>query len=192
MRAGEDIRTTRAGQTCRAWGVFGLGALEAFCVMAIFVILGFGWVTLLEAAPTEPPRYAGDPVPTSPDQPRHWMIDGFNVVQHGLLGGRDRECWWTASRRAELIERSAAFDDPDAEIWLVFDGPRPLEGDGAPQGPHLVFAPSADAWLLARVRDADDPTQIAIVTADRRLAARARHHGARVVAPIEFLRRCPG
>jgi hypothetical protein len=30
-----------------------------------------------------------------------------------------------------------------------------------------------------------------VVTADRRLAARARHRGAEVVAPAWFLARCP-
>ena len=52
-----------------------------------------------------------------------------------------------------------------------------------------VFAPSADEWLLARIRERD-PAQVALVTADRRLAARARDRGVEVVAPAAFLARC--
>jgi hypothetical protein len=80
-------------------------------------------------------------------------------------------------------------------VWVVFDGPdaRELPDPGAAGGggarPRLVFAPSADDWLLRRARDAA-PGEVAIVTADRRLAARARSRGATVVSPREFLARC--
>jgi rRNA-processing protein FCF1 len=59
---------------------------------------------------------------------------------------------------------------------------------------HLVpvFAPSADDWLLARVREEDDPTRVVVVTADRKVAGRARQRGARVVSPRDFLERCSG
>jgi len=192
MRAANCARASRAVQPCRSWGIFGRGALETLCVTAIFAILGFGWVAVVEGVPVDPAGYAGDLVPEPPQRPRHWMIDGFNVVQHGLLGGRDRECWWTAPHRAELIARSSDFDDPDAEIWLVFDGPTPIDAQADAPRPHVVFAPSADVWLLAQVRSAEDPGQVVVVTADRRLSARVRQRGASVVAPIDFLRRCPG
>jgi predicted RNA-binding protein with PIN domain len=191
-RARAHARALGALQPSRDWGIFGRGALEALGVSALFVLLGFAWVALVERAPVDPAGYAGDPVPELIQQQRRWLVDGFNVVQHALLGGRDRECWWTAARRAELVARSANFDDPDAEIWLVFDGAKPVDARGDAPRPHLVFAPSADAWLLAQVRSAGDPAQIAVVTADRRLAARVRHRGALVVAPIDFLKRCPG
>ena len=73
---------------------------------------------------------------------------------------------------------------------VVFDGPRPAPEAEAGAGPRVVFAPDADAWLLARVGEAEDPSRLQVVTADRRLAARARHRGANVVAPNAFLRRC--
>jgi rRNA-processing protein FCF1 len=44
--------------------------------------------------------------------------------------------------------------------------------------------------LLREVREAEDPAHLAVVTADRRLAERARQRGARVVAPTAFLARC--
>jgi hypothetical protein len=55
---------------------------------------------------------------------------------------------------------------------------------------QAVFVPSADDWLVARVREAADPQRVRVVTADRRLAARVRHHGGRVVSPAAFLGRC--
>jgi hypothetical protein len=112
------------------------------------------------------------------------------VLHAGPLGGRDRSEWWTAPRRDELLEIAARFDDRSAEVWVVFDGPREADVRDDTRGPHPVFAPSADAWLLERVRAADDPSRIAIVTADRKVADRARHRGARVYAPRDFLARC--
>lgn len=192
MRRSDGARASWRLQARRTWGIFGRGAFEVLCVSAAFVVIGFGWVAVVEGAPVDPAGTAGDLMAELPQQPRRWLIDGFNVVQHGLLGGRDRQCWWTAPRRAELIARSADFDDPDAEIWLVFDGPKPVGAHGDGPRSHLVFAPSADAWLIEQVRSADDPAQIAVVTSDRRLSARVQRRGALVVAPIDFLRRCPG
>jgi uncharacterized protein YaiI (UPF0178 family) len=54
----------------------------------------------------------------------------------------------------------------------------------------VVFAPSADDWILRELREASDPTAIVVVTADRQVADRARHRGARVVSPRAFLERC--
>jgi hypothetical protein len=130
---------------------------------------------------------AGD-APESP--PRVWLVDGFNALHVGVLGGRERTDWWREAAREELLARIRGFDAGGAEIWVVFDGARPApEGGDAPM-PHVVFAPSADDWLLARIRGAEEPAAIAVVTADRRLAARARHRGARVVTPGAFLSRC--
>jgi rRNA-processing protein FCF1 len=42
------------------------------------------------------------------------------------------------------------------------------------------------------VRSAQDPARIAVVTADKQLADRARHRGARVYSPRAFLDRCTG
>jgi hypothetical protein len=56
----------------------------------------------------------------------------------------------------------------------------------------VVFAPSADEWLLRRLRSAPDPSRLGVVTGDRRLAIRSRRRGARVIMPREFLDRCRG
>lgn len=120
-----------------------------------------------------------------------WLVDGFNVLHVGLLHGRERTGFWRGAERERLLARAARFDDPSAEIWVVFDGPRPAPvGSPLRPGMQVVFAPSADAWLLRSVRQARDPGALVLVTADRKLADRARHRGARVAAPRDFLERC--
>ena len=124
-------------------------------------------------------------------RPSVWLIDGFNVLHAGLLGGRDRSKWWTESKRQQLLDRVESFEDTDAELWIVFDGRHEASRSPGAVGPRCVFAPSADAWLVERVREATDPSRMAVVTADRQVAGRARSRGAQVVSPRDFLARCP-
>jgi len=120
-----------------------------------------------------------------------WLVDGFNVLHAGVLRGNDRQGWWREETRARLLERVAAFEDGGAELWVVFDGPGPgADAEIASLRPRVVFAPSADDWLLAAVREAAEPARVVVVTADRQLADRARHRGAQVVSPRAFLARC--
>lgn len=59
----------------------------------------------------------------------------------------------------------------------------------------LHFAPSADDWIVKRVRaeqDGPDAARIAVVSGDRRLTGRAGHYGAAVVSPRLFIRHCQG
>ncbi len=196
-REDRQVRERAEGSESREPGAqsrsFARGTFEAVWIAAAFVALGLGYAEILKRAPAAPAVYAPTPVETrSREDPSVWLVDGFNAVQRSLLGGRQRDEWWTARRRAELLERVARFDDPTAEVWVVFDGSEGESGESDACGPRRVFAPSADDWLLARVRAAEDPGRIAVVTADRRLAGRARRRGARVVDPSEFLRRCSG
>jgi predicted RNA-binding protein with PIN domain len=121
---------------------------------------------------------------------RVWLVDGYNALQVALLAGGDRARFWTREARQLLLSRARGFEDEGAEVWVVFDGPHAATDPGSEEGEvRVVFAPSADEWLLRRVRDAA-PGEVALVTADRRLAARARARGAEVVAPRAFLERC--
>lgn len=168
---------------------FAAGLARALALVALFPLVGLALRAGLEAAPARPIYPASWMDEIRAEEPELWLVDGFNVVQVALLGGRDREGWWGAERRHELLARSARLTASGAHVEVVFDGDRPAAEPETP-GPRSVFAESADAWLLARVKAAPDPSRIAVVTADRRLAGRVRHHGARVVAPSEFLRRC--
>jgi len=167
-----------------------IGVIETLVVLGAFVVFGLGWVEVAARAAAVGPPYPARMVDDAPAEPSIWLLDGFNVLHAGPLGGRDRSEWWTGPRRDELLELAARFDDRSAEVWVVFDGPREADARDDLRGPHSVFAPSADAWLLERVRAAEDPSRIAVVTADRKVADRARHRGARVYAPRDFLARC--
>ena len=167
------------------------GVFEAAGIVALFVAGGLSYAAVLGggALPAGAPAlYLPPPMEPSASEPRVWLVDGYNVLNVGLLAGRVREGWWTGSFRDELLGRAEAFEEDAAEIWVVFDGARPPGAERAGRV-RSVFAPSADEWLLARIRERD-PAQVALVTADRRLAARARSRGALVVAPAAFLARC--
>jgi predicted RNA-binding protein with PIN domain len=127
--------------------------------------------------------------------PRVWLVDGYNVLHAGVLQGRDRRDWWKAAAQARLVALADSFDDRNAEIWVVFDRKGDVEASSLPEPPpgsrlRLVYASSADDWLVRRVRRAEDAESFAVVTADRQVQGRARHAGARVVSPLAFLARC--
>jgi len=213
------IRMERAERTGRGLGrpqagpargrprwAFGRGVLEMLGLVAAFVGGGLGWAAALEATrppvSVYPPSVQRDAPPESPrpDGPGSdvpdagapvWLVDGYNVLGVALLAGRSRDGWWRAERRRELLDRVAAFDDPAALLWVVFDGPVPPPASEEGSRARVVFAPSADAWLLARLRDLRDAASVTLVTGDRRLAARARRRGAAVASPAAFLARCP-
>jgi hypothetical protein len=162
------------------------GLFETASVVAGVLAFGLAWAAL--GAGTEPLRRGGAPANTHDVR---WLVDGFNVLHAGVLRGNDRQGWWREEVRARLLARVAGFDDESAELFVVFDGRGPLgESELGSERPRVVFAPSADEWLLAEVRAAEDPAEIVVVTADRELADRARHRGARVVSPRAFLARC--
>jgi hypothetical protein len=178
------------------------GAAEALGVMAAFVIGGLGLAALERGARPGGDLYPSRAMAVAPEDrcedagaasdsaaPAVWLVDGFNVLCAGVLGGRDRSGFWTEAGRREILERAARFDDSDARVVVVFDGPRPIEAPDA-SGPETVFAPSADAWILDTLRETS-LGPVAVVTADRRLAGRARQRGAEVIEPRAFLARCP-
>jgi hypothetical protein len=175
------------------------GVLRSAGITAAFIALGLGWAAAfslynVQASSSTTLGRGGEPLEVAAgmeaERPAIWLVDGFNVLHAGILRGRERGQWWREAGRARLLELARSFDDPDAEVWIVFDGPR--EAPAIPRVPRLrvVFAPSADEWLLRRLRSAPDPTQLGVVTGDRRLAIRSRRRGARVIMPREFLDRC--
>ena len=138
--------------------------------------------------PEEPPSTERAPLPAAAT----WLVDGYNVLHTVLLGGRDRTQWWREECRREVTLRAARLEDEGALVVVVFDGDLP-GSDDAPDSNRLrvVFAPSADDWLVAAVRAAERPEEIGVVTADRKVAGRCRHKGAHVVHPRDFLAWCP-
>lgn len=132
-----------------------------------------------------------------------WLIDGYNVLRVSLseTGAAESDRWWTAGRRQELIELAGGLAAPADEVCLVFDAqhlsqPRE-EPSGAPAGPasqpalRCVFAPSADDWIVAELRArADSFARRVVVSADRKLANRARDRGAEIVSTGSFVALC--
>jgi predicted RNA-binding protein with PIN domain len=169
-------------------------ALEPLWVIGLFLAFGLGWAALFGLREN---RVSGSKdLPEAPDAPAPelWLVDGYNVLHAGVLRGRDRRGWWTASVQSRLVAIAHTFEDPTAEIVLVFDAAKP-EAPRAPEPPppsrvRLVYTPSADAWLVRHVRASESPERIAVVTADRQVQGRARHGGATVVSPLNFLARC--
>jgi predicted RNA-binding protein with PIN domain len=168
------------------------GALEAGAVVAAFLAFGLGWAAAGGGAGGAPP-YPPAVTPGEQVEPRVWLVDGYNVLCAGVLGVPDRQRWWAEPNRRQLLELAERFDADEAELWVVFDGDRSPEPSG-PGRVHVVFAAPADDWLLAEVRGRAERSAegVVLVTADRRLAERARRRGARVVAPRDFVRRCLG
>ena len=167
-------------------GRIAAGIVQTSGVIGAVVAFGLGWAACGAG-------WSGaDPYTPRPMEPKvRWLVDGFNVLHAGVLRGNDRHGWWREEMRGRLLTRVAAFEDAAAELWVVFDGPGPgAASETASLRPHVVFAPSADEWLLAEVSRAGDAAQVVVVTADRQLADRARHRGAQVVAPRSFLARC--
>lgn len=192
------------------------GALQSAGVVALVLCVGLGAAWLSPARPADatgaPSRAPQNPGPylllsveTPTDSPsgsallaprpelpaaRVWLLDGFNVLHAGLLGDPERREWWTAPNRERLLERAGAFCEPHTEIWVVFDGSRPAEESGDESRVRTVFAPSADDWIVKRVRAVADPAAVAVVTGDHQVGGRVRHRGAHVVSPRRFLARC--
>jgi predicted RNA-binding protein with PIN domain len=152
-------------------------------------------------------RDALSPAPDDPPAAELWLVDGYNALHAALLGGSQsqerRQAWWQAEQRQRLIDRVSSFRDRAASIHIVFDGSRPVvgSGKGEGEGEHedaagtrvaVVFAPSADDWLVAAVREDQRPERIAVVTGDRQVAGRCRHAGAAVIGPRTFLAYCEG
>jgi predicted RNA-binding protein with PIN domain len=165
------------------------GAFEATALVALFLAFGLGWAELERGDGAERP-YPWRVLPAQ-GSPRVWLVDGYNVLCAGVLGVRDRTRWWSEENRGQLLDLVERFDDAGAEVWVVFDGERSFSGLERPRL-RVVFAAPADDWLLSAVKERAAGAQVALVTADRSLAERARQRGAQIVPPRDFVRRCLG
>ncbi len=171
-----------------------------------------------------PPESPADGVGPHPEPgPELWVLDGYNVLQVAVLRGVEREVFWQRPARERLLALARRFARPGARVRVVFDGPHAAQeahpahpgSSSAPTGwrgwrgtretpVEIVFAPSADAHLLALARRPgpggsrrpsgreEDGARVIVVTADRRLSARLRHRGVEVRVPSEFVAACRG
>lgn len=157
---------------------------------AVEAISGAGGASATESSHrARPENYAALRMVNPEREPVLWLVDGFNVLNLAVLADSERAAFWGPAARARLLRLVEDLPGP-ARVVVVFDGSRPVPRAAEEAEPGVVFAPSADAWILREIRAAEDPGQIALVTADRRLADRARHRGAQIVAPALFVARC--
>jgi predicted RNA-binding protein with PIN domain len=170
---------------------------RALVVIASFVAITVGAAAIgHQTAAVVPATSAYAPGAVAPDAPSErlrpsiWLVDGFNLLHAAVLrSGDSRKDWWKRANRARVLELARGFEDRDAEVVVVFDGSEDPD-ETSEAGPRVVFAPTADDWLLATVKAAPHPHRVAVVTADRRLADRLRDRGAQVVSPSSFAARC--
>jgi hypothetical protein len=141
-------------------------------------------------------------------------------VLHAVFLGKDRsDGWWRREHRERLLERLCEWRGGPDQIWVAFDGTKPAESIwaepaaipfptptptkgqtaaarvGVVQGPtiYTVFVESADDWIVRRARKAEDPTRMIVVSADRKVAGRARSAGCEILTPWTFMGGCgPG
>lgn len=169
---------------------FWSGSGRGFAVMAGVVAFGLAWAEVESRLGDDYPGAVRDHRLRPRGEPSVWLVDGFNVLHAVLLGGREREEWWTETRRSEVVGLAAGLA-AESDVWVVFDGPEERCGEVVDEtGVHQVFATSADDWLVDRVRSSDEPSRVAVVTADRALLSRLERCGASIVSPTEFAERC--
>lgn len=155
--------------------------------------------------------------PQADPESQHWLVDGYNVLHVALLCGdkRDRIRWWSREGRNLLLDRILRFDGiaqnsisgqlpgdrhtcqssvatSSTRISVVFDG-RTVPPD--PDHPHdyieVIFAPSADDYLVSYVRKSDSVKNLVVVSSDRQVMGRCESAGATIVSPRNFVARCP-
>jgi predicted RNA-binding protein with PIN domain len=118
------------------------------------------------------------------------IIDGFNLLHAVVLVGRDRAKWWQPAAQRRLVERVEQLPlSYYPSIWIVFDR-RPSTNE-VPEGVtsndsrlRIVYAPSADEWIVQEVEHLAPQYAITVVTADRPLRERVRHVGGSLLSPL--------
>jgi hypothetical protein len=145
---------------------------------------------------------AEDPIASAKPGRRLILVDGFNVL-HAVLLGKDRDAgWWRRVHRERLLERVTHWRGGADAIWVAFDGSRPAMsvwaepvtissgGDSPEPTVHSLFVESADDWIVRRARRAEYPERMIVVSADRKVAGRARSAGCEILTPWAFMARC--
>ena len=117
------------------------------------------------------------------------IIDGFNVLHAAVLVGRDRARWWQSAAQRRLVERVEQLNHSYPSLWIVFDR-RPSTNE-VPEDVtsndsriRIVYAPSADDWIVHEVERLAPQYAITVVTADRPLRERVRHVGGALLSPL--------
>jgi len=115
-------------------------------------------------------------------------VDGFNVL-HRLAGAAEDLAEDQDAARRRFLGRLAPLVYASGERWtVVFDAPR--AGRARAPGPiEVVYAPDADAWLVAALEQHPQPARVTVVTSDEKdIGRRARALGASVQSAAALVR----
>lgn len=124
------------------------------------------------------------------------IIDGFNVLHAGVLVGRERAGWWQEPAQRRLVARVEQFTNPSyPEIWVIFDRRSDRSSqrtDVTSQDARIrvVYAPSADDWIVEQVEALSGQRPVTVVTSDRLLRNRVRQASGELLSPSRFLAAC--
>jgi len=124
------------------------------------------------------------------------IIDGFNVLHAGVLVGRERAGWWQEPAQRRLVARVEQFTNPSyPEIWVIFDRRSDRSSqrtDVTSQDARIrvVYAPSADDWIVEQVEALSGQRPVTVVTSDRLLRNRVHQAGGELLSPSRFLAAC--
>jgi predicted RNA-binding protein with PIN domain len=121
------------------------------------------------------------------------IIDGFNVLHAVVLVGRDRAGWWQPAAQRRLVERVEQLTLSYPSMWIVFDrrpstSEVPEDVTSKDSRIRIVYAPSADEWIVHEVARLAPQYSVTVVTADRPLRERVRRVGGMVLSPSAVFR----
>jgi len=132
------------------------------------------------------------------DEPRHLLIDGYNILYawRWLRPGRETAPTLDAAR-ARLVEAIYAIHDVDAiAVTVVFDGRGAVvqqDAAASSAGIAVLFAPAgktADSVIENLVAGARDPRACTVATADALERETVTASGASCVSPEDLLAWC--
>jgi hypothetical protein len=119
------------------------------------------------------------------DRVSRWT-GGSDEIWVAFDGARPGTSLWIEPTRAS---RTESGEEPREPIG----GESSLELRPILRGPTVqaVFVESADDWIVRRARRATHPESMIVVSADRKVAGRARSAGCSILTPWAFIARCP-
>lgn len=114
----------------------------------------------------------------------HYLVDGYNYLHRArLFDGRSLE--GSRRRLAERLRVLRRAGDQLSIVWDAQNAPPGLPSIEPQRSIDHVFAHrtgSADDDIVARVRNADDPARLCVISDDGDVARPARQLGARVLS----------
>jgi len=114
----------------------------------------------------------------------HYLVDGYNYLHRArLFDGRSLE--GSRRRLAERLRVLRRAGDQLSIVWDAQNAPPGLPSIEPQRSIDHVFAHrtgSADDDIVARVRSADDPARLCVISDDGDVARPARQLGARVLS----------